>query len=205
MPASQYTARTGGVAYVDSPNHPGAYDATIANNDGWVMLSRRDAEHKQRVDKHMIEKVIENIIKIMLDEALPHWLLAKIEDRETGLNTVSIHNILDHAFDRREQIDDDLVDEYTNIFNSPIDISKGFNTYVERQEECCYFFEGAEQPITNTQLAAKCQLHVGQTGLFKDKCLTWKRRAITMKTSTDFKTYWNREFADYKTLNKLNS
>eukprot|EP00957_Ditylum_brightwellii_P060981 4629008-Ditylum_brightwellii.AAC.1 len=104
----------------------------------------------------------------MLDEALPRWLLADVEDRETGLNTVCIHDILDHAFDCRGQINDDLVDEYTNIFNSPIDMLKGFNTYVERQEECCDFFEDAEQPITNTQLAAIGQLHVGQTGLFKD-------------------------------------
>eukprot|EP00957_Ditylum_brightwellii_P202234 15329216-Ditylum_brightwellii.AAC.1 len=108
----------------------------------------------------------------MLDEALPRWLLAEIEDRETGLNTVSIHVILDHAFDCRGQIDDDLVDEYTNIYNSSIDMSKGFNTYVERQEECRDFYEDAEQPITNTQLAAKGQLHVGQTGLFREKYLT---------------------------------
>eukprot|EP00957_Ditylum_brightwellii_P031414 2381790-Ditylum_brightwellii.AAC.1 len=34
MPVAQYTPRTGGVAYVDSPNHPGAYDVMIANNTG---------------------------------------------------------------------------------------------------------------------------------------------------------------------------
>eukprot|EP00957_Ditylum_brightwellii_P194420 14806579-Ditylum_brightwellii.AAC.1 len=125
---------------------------------------------------------IKNIIKIMLDEVPPRWLLAEIEDRETRLNTVSIHNILDHAFDCKGQIDDDLVDEYAYIYNSPIDISKGFNMYVERQEDCRDFFEDAEQPITNTQLAAKSQLHVGQTGFFKEKHITWKCRAITMKT-----------------------
>eukprot|EP00957_Ditylum_brightwellii_P126610 9650622-Ditylum_brightwellii.AAC.1 len=32
MPIAQYTARAGGVAYVDFPNHPGPYDVTIANN-----------------------------------------------------------------------------------------------------------------------------------------------------------------------------
>eukprot|EP00957_Ditylum_brightwellii_P030401 2302413-Ditylum_brightwellii.AAC.1 len=63
----------------------------------------------------------------MLDEALPCWLMAKIEDSETRLNTVSIHNILDRAFDCRGQIDDDLVDDYTSIYNSPIDMLKGFN------------------------------------------------------------------------------
>eukprot|EP00957_Ditylum_brightwellii_P178558 13601336-Ditylum_brightwellii.AAC.2 len=34
MPVVQYTTRTGGIAYVDSPNHSGACDATIANNAG---------------------------------------------------------------------------------------------------------------------------------------------------------------------------
>eukprot|EP00957_Ditylum_brightwellii_P182705 13916632-Ditylum_brightwellii.AAC.1 len=71
----------------------------------------------------------------MLTEALPQWLLAEIEDKETGLNTVSIHDIFDHAFDRRGQIYDDLVDEYTSMYNAPIDMSKGFNDYVEQQEE----------------------------------------------------------------------
>eukprot|EP00957_Ditylum_brightwellii_P119520 9119001-Ditylum_brightwellii.AAC.1 len=77
----------------------------------------------------------------MLTETLPHWLLAKIEDRETRLNTVSIHNIFDHAFDRPGQIHDDLVDEYTTLYNAPIDMSKGFNAYVEQQEECRDFSE----------------------------------------------------------------
>eukprot|EP00957_Ditylum_brightwellii_P158761 12084469-Ditylum_brightwellii.AAC.1 len=151
MPVAQYTVRTGGVSYVDSPNYPGVYDATIANNTGQVVLSRREVEHKQHVDNHMIKKTIENIIKIMLDEVLPCWLLAKTEDRETGLNT------------------------------------------------------NAEQPIPNTQLSVKGQLYDGQTGLFKDKYFTWKHRAIAMKTWNDFKTYWNQEFADYKTLSKLTS
>eukprot|EP00957_Ditylum_brightwellii_P059996 4554710-Ditylum_brightwellii.AAC.1 len=136
MPVAQCTTRTGGVAYVDSPNHPGAYDATIANNAEQVILSHREAEHKQQVDNHMIKKTVENIIKIMLDEAFSRWLLAEIEDREIGLNTMSIHNTLDNTFDCRGQIDDDLVDEYTNTYNSPIDMFKGFNVYVERQEEC---------------------------------------------------------------------
>eukprot|EP00957_Ditylum_brightwellii_P027144 2052615-Ditylum_brightwellii.AAC.1 len=33
------------------------------------------------------------------------------------------------------QIDDDMVDEYTSKYNSPIDILQGFNTYVQHQEE----------------------------------------------------------------------
>eukprot|EP00957_Ditylum_brightwellii_P177808 13544119-Ditylum_brightwellii.AAC.1 len=91
----------------------------------------------------------------MLTEALPQLLLAEIKDRETGLNTVSIHDIFDHAFDRRGQIHDDLVDEYTLVYNAPIYMSKGFNAYVEQQEECRNFFQDADQPITDAQLAAK--------------------------------------------------
>eukprot|EP00957_Ditylum_brightwellii_P101710 7751490-Ditylum_brightwellii.AAC.1 len=76
----------------------------------------------------------------MLTEALPRWLLVKIEDRETGLNTISIHDIFDHAFDRHGQIQDNLVDEYTIIYNSAINMSKGFNACIKRQEECHDFF-----------------------------------------------------------------
>eukprot|EP00957_Ditylum_brightwellii_P177234 13501770-Ditylum_brightwellii.AAC.1 len=125
----------------------------------------------------------------MLTEALPHWLLAEIEDKETGLNTVSIQDFFDHAFDRHGQVHDNLVDEYTTIYNSPINISKGFNAYVKQQEEC--------------HLAAKGQLHVGQTGLFHEKCLQWKRQGIALKPWTKFKTFWNREFSDYKTLSRI--
>eukprot|EP00957_Ditylum_brightwellii_P170520 12980032-Ditylum_brightwellii.AAC.1 len=72
----------------------------------------------------------------MLGDALQQWLLAEIEDRDTGLNNVSIMDIFDHAFDRRRQIDDDLVDEYTGKYNAALDVAQGFNVYVERQEEC---------------------------------------------------------------------
>eukprot|EP00957_Ditylum_brightwellii_P019880 1499795-Ditylum_brightwellii.AAC.1 len=81
--------------------------------------------------------------------------------------------------------------------------AQGFNVYVKRQEECCDFFTDTQQPITNQQLATKGQMHIGQTGLFKEKYLEWKRRNIANKTWNDFKTFWNSEFADYKTINKI--
>eukprot|EP00957_Ditylum_brightwellii_P055298 4191277-Ditylum_brightwellii.AAC.1 len=142
MPPADYTARNGGIAYVALPNNPGPYDGTIANNAG---------------------SAVRNVIINILGEALPRWLLAEIEDRDTGLNNVSILDIFDHTFDRRSQIDDDLVDEYTSKFNTALDVAQGFNVYLERQEECRDFFSDAQQPITNQQLAAKRQMHIGQT------------------------------------------
>eukprot|EP00957_Ditylum_brightwellii_P015897 1197442-Ditylum_brightwellii.AAC.1 len=127
----------------------------------------------------------------MLNEALPCWLLAEIEDRETGLNTMSIHNILDHAFDCMGQIDADLVDEYTNTYNSLIDMSKGFNTcraiHLKYPTHC----KRSTPCWTNRPL--------------QKKYLTCKCKVVTMKTWNDFKTYWNREFSDYNMLNKLTS
>eukprot|EP00957_Ditylum_brightwellii_P121721 9282799-Ditylum_brightwellii.AAC.1 len=54
-------------------------------------------------------------------------------------------------------------------------------------------------------MSAKGQLHVGQTGLFKDKYLVWKRWAATQKTWNNFKTYWTREFTDYEMVNCLSA
>eukprot|EP00957_Ditylum_brightwellii_P196907 15002348-Ditylum_brightwellii.AAC.1 len=99
----------------------------------------------------------------MLGEALPRWLLAEIEDRDTELNNVSILDIFDYAFDRRGQIDDDLVDEYTHKLNAALDVAQGFNVYIERQEEYHDFLSDTQQTITNQQLAAKGQMHIGQT------------------------------------------
>eukprot|EP00957_Ditylum_brightwellii_P190273 14483434-Ditylum_brightwellii.AAC.1 len=63
----------------------------------------------------------------------------ELEDRDTGLNNVTNIDIFDHAFDGRGQIDDDLVDECNTCFNAPIDMSQGFSTYMECQEECHEF------------------------------------------------------------------
>eukprot|EP00957_Ditylum_brightwellii_P100866 7687607-Ditylum_brightwellii.AAC.1 len=46
-------------------------------------------------------------------------------------------------------------------------------------------------------------MHIGQTGLFKEKYLEWKQRNIANPTWNDFKTFWNHEFADYETINKI--
>eukprot|EP00957_Ditylum_brightwellii_P170080 12946314-Ditylum_brightwellii.AAC.2 len=100
MLIGKYTTRNGGVVYTAATNHLGAYDSNIAINAGQVQQSQCEAEHKKLVDDHMIKQAVQNIIKVMLMEALPQWFLAEIEDRETGLNTVSINNIFDHAFDR---------------------------------------------------------------------------------------------------------
>eukprot|EP00957_Ditylum_brightwellii_P009920 748475-Ditylum_brightwellii.AAC.1 len=61
------------------------------------------------------------------------------------------------------QIDDDLVDEYINNFNALINMTQGFNTYIEQQEECRDFFSDAQQPITDQKLSDKGQLQVRQT------------------------------------------
>eukprot|EP00957_Ditylum_brightwellii_P036113 2735885-Ditylum_brightwellii.AAC.1 len=137
----------------------------------------------------------------MLEEALPRWMLIEIEDQETGLNNINLHDIFDHAFDRKGQINNGLVDEYTTAFNAQLDMPQGINGYVERQEECHDFFLDAGRPATDQQLSAKGQLHVGQTGLFKDKYLVWKRRTAAQKTWNNFKTYWTREFTNDETVN----
>eukprot|EP00957_Ditylum_brightwellii_P074666 5674814-Ditylum_brightwellii.AAC.1 len=84
-------------------------------------------------------------------------------------------------------------------------MTQGFNTYVEHQEECRYFFSKAQQPITDQQLSGKGELYVGQTGIFRKKCLTWKCRPIANKTWSGFKTFWNRGFLDYKTSNWIST
>eukprot|EP00957_Ditylum_brightwellii_P153936 11716988-Ditylum_brightwellii.AAC.2 len=65
----------------------------------------------------------------MLEEALPRWMLIEIKDRETGLNNANLHDIFDHAFDRKGQIDDALVDEYTTTFYAQLDMAQEFNGY----------------------------------------------------------------------------
>eukprot|EP00957_Ditylum_brightwellii_P174210 13262996-Ditylum_brightwellii.AAC.1 len=130
MDAANYATRTGGIAYVASSQHPGAYDPNIAANSGY--------------------------------EALPKWLLSKIEDHDTRLNTISLQDIFDHAYDRSGQIDNDLVGEYTNNFNAPINMTQGFNTYVECQEECRDFFSDLQQSITNQQLVSHLINKIGR-------------------------------------------
>eukprot|EP00957_Ditylum_brightwellii_P054544 4132656-Ditylum_brightwellii.AAC.1 len=134
MDAAKYATRTGMVSYVASPQHPGTYDPNIAANSGCVVQSRCKTEHKQLIEDHMIKKAVLQVCKNQLQEALPEWLLSKIEDCDTGLNTVSLQDIFDHVYDRRDQIDDNLVEDYTNNFNTPIYMTQGFNTYVEHQE-----------------------------------------------------------------------
>eukprot|EP00957_Ditylum_brightwellii_P186339 14187305-Ditylum_brightwellii.AAC.1 len=162
MPAAQYAARTGGAVYVTSPTHSGTYNPNIAANSGRVVQNRREAKHKQLIEDHMIEKTVLQVSKNQLEKAILKWLLSKIEDCDTSLNTVSLKDIFNHAYNCRGQIDNDLVDEYTSKFNAPIDMSQGFNTYAEHQEECRDFFSNAQQPIIDQQLAGKGQLHIGQ-------------------------------------------
>eukprot|EP00957_Ditylum_brightwellii_P066849 5073261-Ditylum_brightwellii.AAC.1 len=82
-------------------------------------------------------------------------------------------------------------------------MAQGFNGYVERQEECCDFFLDAGQPVSDQQTSAKGQLHVGQTGLFKEKFFVWKRQAVAQKTWNNFKTFLTREFTNYEMVNCL--
>eukprot|EP00957_Ditylum_brightwellii_P152241 11590590-Ditylum_brightwellii.AAC.1 len=58
MEAIKYARRTGGVAYIASPQHPGTYDPNIAANSSQVVQSRRKAEHKQLIEDYMIEKAV---------------------------------------------------------------------------------------------------------------------------------------------------
>eukprot|EP00957_Ditylum_brightwellii_P106258 8106123-Ditylum_brightwellii.AAC.1 len=60
----------------------------------------------------------------MLNDALPQWLLAEIDDRNTGLNNVSILDIFDHTFDCRGQIDNDLVDKCISKYNAALNVAQ---------------------------------------------------------------------------------
>eukprot|EP00957_Ditylum_brightwellii_P167060 12718085-Ditylum_brightwellii.AAC.1 len=120
-----------GNPYVASPNHPGNYDTTIKANARRVLQSQREAEHRKCIDDDLTKQVVLEVTKNMLEEALLRWMLIEIEDQETGLNNVNLHDIFDHAFDRRGQIDNALVDEYTTTFNAHLDMAQGFNGYVE--------------------------------------------------------------------------
>eukprot|EP00957_Ditylum_brightwellii_P160882 12249234-Ditylum_brightwellii.AAC.1 len=141
------------------------YDPNITANSGRVVQSCLEAKHKQLIEDHMIEKAVLQVAKNQLQEALLKWLLSEIEDRNTGLNTVSLQDIFNHVYNCGGHIGNDLVDEYTSNFNAPIDMSQGFNTYARHQEECRDFFSDVQQPITDQQLAGKGQLHIGQTGI----------------------------------------
>eukprot|EP00957_Ditylum_brightwellii_P006436 488523-Ditylum_brightwellii.AAC.1 len=81
--ATKYAMRTGGVAYIVSPQHPGTYDPNIAASSGQVVQSQREAKHNQLIEDHIIEEAVLQVCKNQLQEALPRWLLSKIEDRDT--------------------------------------------------------------------------------------------------------------------------
>eukprot|EP00957_Ditylum_brightwellii_P046903 3559890-Ditylum_brightwellii.AAC.1 len=66
-----------------------------------VMQSRREAAHKAQLDNHLTEKAVQQVTKNQLKVAIPRWLLAEIEDRDTGLNNVNIQDSFNHAFDQR--------------------------------------------------------------------------------------------------------
>eukprot|EP00957_Ditylum_brightwellii_P050506 3830908-Ditylum_brightwellii.AAC.1 len=121
MLAAQYAARTGGVAYVVSLTHPGMYDPNIAANSRRMIQSHREDKHKQLIEDHIIEKAVLQVSKNQLDKALAKWLLSKIEDHCISLNTVSLQDIFNHAYNYKGQIDNDLVDEYMSKFNAPTD------------------------------------------------------------------------------------
>eukprot|EP00957_Ditylum_brightwellii_P019737 1489767-Ditylum_brightwellii.AAC.1 len=190
MDPAKYATRSTGVAYTASSTHQGTYNANTAANSGSVVQSWCKAENKQRIEDHMIEKAELQVCKNKLQEALLKWLLSEIEDCNIGLNFVSLKDIFDHAYNCRGQIDDDLVDEYTNNFNEPINMTQGFNTY---------------QPITDQQLSGKGQLHVGQTGIFWEKYLAWKRHPVANKTWNDFKTTKDTGFGANATVQNTKS
>jgi hypothetical protein len=120
----------------------------------------------------------------------------EIEDRITGLKNVTIIDIFDHAFDRKGHIDDNLVQQYHQVFCQPISVAEGIKAYINKQEDCQRFFQDAKQPISDAQMVSQAQLHVAETGLFDKEYLTWIKRLWANKTWNDFKTYWMEKFGN---------
>eukprot|EP00957_Ditylum_brightwellii_P063379 4810973-Ditylum_brightwellii.AAC.1 len=108
MPAAQYAMHNGGNLYVASSNHPGNYNTTIGANAGRVLQSRQEAAYNKHLDNHLTKQAALQVTKNMLEEALPWWMLSEIEDQETVLNNVNLHDIFEHTFDRRGQINNAL-------------------------------------------------------------------------------------------------
>ena len=201
MPPAQYLMRTGQAFIV--PDNPGAYDDDIGNNSGAIARARGEAKHKEAVRAYKTCRAVEAVVRNQLQRALPTALLVEIEDEITGLNGISIIDILDHCFDRRGHISDTLIADNNAKADEPFTRNEGMANYIRRIEQCQQLAVDAGIAWSDSQLVQRGQTAMGKCGLFRDEYKEWLRRPSGDKTWIDFKRYWQERYAEYEHLARL--
>ena len=133
-----------------------------------------------------------------LSSAIKPIYLRAIHNRHTGLNHISIRNILAHLFTAYGQITDHEYHENDTKFKKDWDTSLPFETVIDQIENCIDFADAANKPYTPEQVISNAYTIVFNTGLFNQDCKEWRCHPQHEKTWDNFKTAFVVADQDYR-------
>mmetsp|Transcript_25971 Transcript_25971/g.53458 ORF Transcript_25971/g.53458 Transcript_25971/m.53458 type:complete len:104 (-) Transcript_25971:478-789(-) len=97
MPDAQYFQKTG--EHFVIPEHPGNYDATIANNAAYAVQARAEADHTIRINDIEMAETFALLIKNQIITAIEEDYLDDLNDPDEGFLHSTPIDLLLHIFD----------------------------------------------------------------------------------------------------------
>ena len=146
------------------------------------------------------------------DQALKQQLLNAIDEMytrglrnaHTGYSNVTTFGLLTHLYNTYGSVTSMDLEQNDICMKQPYDPTQPIEVLFNQIETAQEFAEAANTPYPNASIISTAYLLVFKTGMYRDACREWNRRAAVTKTWDNFKADFSAAHQELRELQTLN-
>ena len=171
------------------PANPGPDPVVSAGSTGSVISDIR-LQFFSTTRLHKQYDSADKTLKQLLLGAVDDMLVCSLRNRHIGYANVTSLKLLTHLYTVYAKISAANLKENTSRIKIPYDVNLPIETFFDQIEVTVEFAGAGNSPFTSVQVVNTAYNVIFSTGIFNDNCKIWKRKPITEKNWTSFKTYF---------------
>ena len=186
MPAAQYQALHGAVAYV-APANPGIQAPTAANATA-IQISQANCQHDKALEQFTKHHDTCAKLKCLILAAVEDCYISALQEEVLGYAQVSVDALLMHLNMMYSTINQEVLEVNHNNISPEWNPDDGIETIFTRITQACRFAAaaGAEHVIQESTTIYPALTAINNTGVFIGPCANWRKCPVAEQTLMNF-------------------
>jgi hypothetical protein len=186
MPAAEYQALQGAVAYV-APANPGV-QAPTANGATAIQISQANRQHDKALERFTIHNNVCLELKRLVLAAVDDDYVSTLRHRRLRYAQVSIEQLLTHLNNTYSEITQEVLEKNRSNISAEWNPDDGIETIFTRITDARQFAEeaGDAHVIPESTAIFLALTAIENTGVFVDACSAWRKRTAAQQTLDNF-------------------
>ena len=204
IPEAEYITFSNQGAKFETPKNPGAYPRTVDETNAAVR-ERQMAEHKAEQEVFHIHEAVASALRKAIVSCVDDEWLAEIHSETMGYNHRSPKEMILHLRTNGGDLDHMDVTELTIQLQKPWDLVEAPATYFARGDRIEQQLVKAGQTANPMLRLAFILATVEGSGEYESSLREWNAKSATVKTFSNFRVYFQSEFAKKVKHNKTSA